>query len=173
MPDKGKARMVTPPMLPIVSYLDTERGLCHLCKARFGTVGELRVHERGQFHSGMLGDYVSVEKAQARIEKYGIFQQFCSESEKRFIEDTRHHTRTIIRGPDRAVDVDEDEDEVEPSSLQDVAEVRKTNPSARRTSGKSTLRPQHLTETWLTPVPYRQRQTSHKKASSGYQCQEQ
>ena len=153
-PNKGKARMIEVPprsadrvqLHPVpsrVSYINTELGICYLCSVEFGTVRELRIHERGKWHSRMLADDGIVEKAQTRLEKYGLFQNFCSETENSFVdvspngpcEGTHRHARTIIRGPDRAVQADENGSEV--SSLKDVVEVSKTRPSAYRTSAKS------------------------------------
>jgi hypothetical protein len=162
-PDKGKSRMITPsprsfnrgsmhPMPSRVSYLNTDHGICYLCSVQFGTVRELYVHERGKYHSHMLTDDVGIEKAQARLEKYGLFERFCSETGTNFmdmpstgaIRSAQRQARTIIRGPDRAIDVDEEE--MDQSSSQDVVEVSQTKPSAYRTLGKSTILPLLLLE---------------------------
>ena len=162
--DKGKARMVEPPLRSFnqgplysmpsrVSYISTERGICYLCSVQFGTVGELRIHECGKYHSQMLTSDGSVEKAQARLQKYGLFQDFCSETENHSLDmpaagelkNGQRQARTIIRGPDRAVDVDEDA--ADQSSLQDVVEVSQTKPSASRSSHKSIPRPTPLNGT--------------------------
>ena len=153
-PDKGKARMVEVPpassnraqLYPVpwrVSYINTELGICYLCSVEFGTVRELRIHERGKWHLRMLADDGSVEKAQTRLEKYGLIQNFCSETENSLVdvpaegpsENTHRYARTIIRGPDRAVQAGENRFEV--SSLKDVVEVSKTRPSAYHRSAKS------------------------------------
>ena len=159
--DKGKARMVEPPTslseqvqlhtVPSrVSYLNTELGICYLCSVGFRTMKELRIHERGRWHSHELANDRSVEKAQNRLEKNGLFQRFCSETEQSFTEvptagllkDTQHHARTIIRGPDRAADVDENGTDL--SNVRNIVEVSKTNLSAYRELGKSIPRPVSL-----------------------------
>jgi hypothetical protein len=150
--NKGKGRMVTPSPRPFhqgpmfampstVSYINTKYGICYLCDVRFGTVRELFAHERGGFHSDMLTKDESLEKAQARLEKYGLFQQFRSKTDKHVMDlpvakglhQAQRETCTIIRGPDRAVEVDED-----------VVEVSRTKSSTYRKPGKSISRPLHV-----------------------------
>jgi hypothetical protein len=160
---KGKERMATPStksfnqgspdlMMPRVSYINIDHGVCYLCSVQFDTVGELLDHERGKYHAHMHTDDVLVEKAQARLGKYGLSGRFGSEMGSHFLNTpaagglqcTQRQARTIIRGPDRALDLDEDV--VDRPSLQEVVEVSPTRRSAYCTSGKSTGRPPDLIE---------------------------
>jgi hypothetical protein len=156
-PGKGKERMVTPstrsfnqgatyPMMSRVSYINIEVGICYLCSVQFDTAVELLDHERGKYHAHMLTDDVLVDKARARLEKYGLFGRFRSGMGSHFLNTTaagglqctQRQARTIIRGPDRALDLEEDV--VDRPTLQEVVEVSPTKRSAYRTSGKSTGR---------------------------------
>jgi hypothetical protein len=101
---------------PSISYLDTKRLICYLCRAKLKEPSQLLGHESTDYHLDRLNDEAAVEKGLASLRKYGLLRHSYNDSTTRArnelatgIESYGHYRpQTVISGEDRAAKFIED-----------------------------------------------------------------
>ena len=95
---------------PPVSYLDTGRLICYLCRAKLKEPSQLLSHESTDYHLDRLNDEAAVEKGLASLRKYGLLRHSYNGGATQVrnalaagIESCGHYRpQTVISGEDRA-----------------------------------------------------------------------
>jgi hypothetical protein len=95
---------------PPISYLDTRRLICYLCRAKLKEPSQLHGHESTDYHLDRLSDEAAVEKGLASLRKYGLLRHSYDDGAIQIrnalatgIESYGHyHPQTVISGEDRA-----------------------------------------------------------------------
>jgi hypothetical protein len=95
---------------PPISYLDTRRLICYLCRAKLKEPSQLLSHESTDYHLDKLNDEAAVEKGLASLRKYGLLRHSYNDDATQVrnamaacIESYGHYCpQTVISGEDRA-----------------------------------------------------------------------
>jgi len=95
---------------PPISYLDTRRLICYLCRAKLKEPSQLLGHESTAYHLDRLNDEAAVEKGLASLRKYGLLRHSYNDGITQVrnalatgIESYGHYRpQTVISGEDRA-----------------------------------------------------------------------
>jgi hypothetical protein len=101
---------------PPISYLDTKRLICYLCRAKLKEPSQLLGHENTDYHLDRLNDEAAVEKGLASLRKYGLLRHSYNDGTTQArnalatgIESYGHYPpQTVISGEDRAAKFIED-----------------------------------------------------------------
>jgi len=95
---------------PPISYLDTRRLICYLCRAKLKEPSQLLGHESTAYHLDRLNDEAAVEKGLASLRKYGLLRHSYNDGITQVrnalatgIESYGYYRpQTVISGEDRA-----------------------------------------------------------------------
>jgi hypothetical protein len=101
---------------PPISYLDTKRLICYLCRAKLKEPSHLLGHESTDYHLDRLNNKAAVEKGLASLRKYGLLRHSYNDGTTQArntlatgIEPYGHYRpQTVISGEDRAAKFIED-----------------------------------------------------------------
>jgi hypothetical protein len=101
---------------PPISYLDTKRLICYLCRAKLKEPSQLLGHENTDYHLDRLNDEAAVGKGLASLRKYGLLRHSYNDGTTQArnglatgIESYGHYPpQTVISGEDRAAKFIED-----------------------------------------------------------------